>query len=327
MTVLSVAAESFPIAGQFVIARGAKTQAQVVIVTLCNEEGARGRGECVPYGRYGETVASVIAAIEEVRPAIEAGMPHADLLARLAPGAARNAVDCAFWDLSAKITGVPAHVTAGLPRLGPATTAFTISVGAPAAMAEAVRRAGPRPVLKIKLAGDGDEARLRAVRAAAPEAELILDANESWNPGMIERMMEACADAGVALIEQPLPAGADTCLRDFEHLVPVCADESIHDRSGLPALRERYDAINIKLDKAGGLSEALELARAAKGLGFDLMAGCMVATSLSMAPAMLLAPQARFVDLDGPLLLARDRPDGLRYEGSTIYPPEPALWG
>ena len=331
MIALEITVESFPIAGRFVIARGAKTQAEVVTVTLeravARGPGARGRGECVPYARYGETIASVVAQIEAIRPLVEAGDDPWRVLGVLPPGAARNAVDCALWDLEAKTTGVPAFARAGLPRMEAAATAFTISVAAPAEMAEAARLASARPLLKVKLAGEGDEDRLRAVRAAAPSARLIVDANEAWAPAALERMIEACAEVGVELIEQPLPAGADARLASVERLVPVCADESVHDRAGLAGLRERYDAINIKLDKTGGLTEALALAEAAKALGFDLMVGCMVATSLAMAPAMLLVPRAKFVDLDGPLLLARDRSDGLRYEGSTVHPPEPALWG
>ncbi len=323
---LTLSVERFPIAGSFVIARGAKTEA-VVVVAAIEEAGRTGRGECVPYARYGESIESVTAEIEKTRGAIEAGLGRAALQALLPAGAARNALDCALWDLEAKLAGVPAYVLAGLDRLSPATTAFTISVGTPNEMAKAAEAACHRPLLKIKLAGDGDPARIAAVHDAAPDSTLIVDANEAWTEADLERNLEACAKAGVRLIEQPLPAGEDMALERVAHIVPICADESAHDRHGLEALRARYDAINVKLDKTGGLTEALALVDAAQALGFDLMVGCMVATSLAMAPALLLAARAKFVDLDGPLLLAADRPHGLKYEGSILYPPTPELWG
>jgi L-alanine-DL-glutamate epimerase-like enolase superfamily enzyme len=325
MISLSARLETYPIAGRFVIARGAKTEANVVVVTLA-DGAASGRGECVPYTRYGETVESVLAAIALAGPTIERDPDRERLRALLPPGAARNAIDCALWDLEAKRTGIGVFTRAGITP-APATTAFTISVGTPEAMAEAAAQAATRPLLKVKLAGAGDRERLRAVRAAAPAATLIVDANEAWAAGDCAAMLAACAEAGVALVEQPLPVGADDLLGRIPHPVPVCADESVHDRADLAALRTRYDAVNIKLDKTGGLTEALEVAREARALGFTVMAGCMVGTSLAMAPAMLLAPGALYVDLDGPLLLTRDRPDGLRFEGSTIYPPTAALWG
>ena len=343
--ILSVTVETYPIAGRFVIARGAKTEASVVVVTLrqgttpdaAMPDGGTpdgiviGRGECVPYARYGESVAGVVAAIETVRAAIEA-RPDRDVLQDLLPpGAARNALDCALWDLEAKRTGVPAWRRAGLDAPVPVTTAFTLSVDSPAAMGEAARHARHRPLLKVKLAGAGDAERIAAVRAGAPDATLIVDANEAWVEADLETMIAACARAGVALIEQPLPAGADAALARVRHhgrhRVPICADESVHGRDGLAALRERYDAVNVKLDKTGGLTEALAVTVAAEALGFALMVGCMVGTSLAMAPALLLAGRARFVDLDGPLLLAADRPRGLRYDGSTLHPPGPDLWG
>jgi L-alanine-DL-glutamate epimerase-like enolase superfamily enzyme len=323
---LDIAVERFPLQNPFVIARGAKTEAVVVVATL-HAAGFVGRGECTPYARYGESVESVVAAIESLRAAIEAGADRHALQKLLPAGAARNALDCALWDLDAKTVGVPAWQIAGLHRLSPCVTAFTLSVGTPRDMAEAAEKAADRPVLKVKLAGEGDAARLKAVRAAAPESELIVDANEAWSPENLDAHFAACAEAGVALVEQPLPAGADALLAGKRWPVPVCADESVHDRQGLAALRERYDLINVKLDKTGGLTEALALADAAEKLGFGLFVGCMVASSLAMAPALLLAGRARFVDLDGPLLLARDRPEGLRYEGSTVYPPDRALWG
>jgi L-Ala-D/L-Glu epimerase len=323
---LTLCVEHYPIAGAFVIARGAKTEAVVVVAAISQGE-ARGRGECVPYARYGESVESVTAQIESLRGAIEDGLERQALQALLPPGAARNALDCALWDIEAKLAGVRAFVLAGLDRLTPVTTAFTISVGTPEAMAEAARAASHRPLLKIKLAGDGDPARIAAVHGAAPESALIVDANEAWTPANLGQNLEACAKADVRLVEQPLPAGDDSALEKIERIVPVCADESVHDRQGLAALRARYDAINIKLDKTGGLTEAFALADAAEALGFGLMIGCMVSTSLAMAPALLLAPRARFVDLDGPLLLAQDRPHGLKYEGSILYPPSADLWG
>lgn len=326
MIKLTLSVERFPIAGSFVIARGAKTEAAVVVATIAQDDAA-GRGECVPYARYGESIESVIAQIEKLRGPIEAGLDRYALQELMPAGAARNAVDCALWDLAAKKAGVPAFTLAGLDRLSPVTTAFTISAGMPEVMAEAARAANHRPLLKIKLAGDGDPARIMAIRDAAPESELIVDANEAWTQANLERNLEACAKAGVRLVEQPFPAGDDNVLERIAHIVPVCADESAHDRHGLAELRARYDAINIKLDKTGGLTEALALAQEAEALGFSLMIGCMVSSSLAMAPALLLAARARFVDLDGPLLLAQDRPNGLRYEGSILYPPSADLWG
>jgi L-alanine-DL-glutamate epimerase-like enolase superfamily enzyme len=326
MRQLSLLVERFPIAGKFVISRGAKTEAVVITATIQSDR-ARGRGECVPYARYGESIDSVLTQMESARPHIETGADRTALQALLPAGAARNALDCALWDLEAKELGIRAHELAGIHRLMPVTTAYTISVGTPAEMAEAAGKASARPLLKLKLAGAGDPERLRAVRAAAPDTELIVDANEAWDETTLPLYLEACAQAGVALIEQPLPAGRDEALSRIQHIVPLCADESLHDRQGLETLRERYDAINVKLDKAGGLTEALALVEAAQRLDFSLMIGCMVGSSLGMAPAILLSPQARFVDLDGPLLLAQDRPEGLRYEGSILYPPKPELWG
>ena len=323
---LSVSIERFPIAGSFVIARGAKTEASVVVAAL-EADGLRGRGECVPYGRYGESIESVCDAMESVRPAIEAGAGRIDLQRLLGRGAARNALDCALWDLEAKRRGVRVCELAGLAPPVRLITAFTISLGTPEGMAAAARAAHGRPLLKLKLGGAGDTQRLAAVRAAAPDARLIADANESWSEQDLIANLEACAEHGVALIEQPLPAGEDAILAKIAHPVPICADESCHDRADLAALRDRYEAVNIKLDKAGGLTEALALVAAAERHGFDVMIGSMVGTSLGVAPALLLAGKAKFVDLDGPLLLAKDRPGGLLYEGSLVHPPEPALWG
>ena len=324
---LSVATERFPIAGTFTIARGSRTEAVVVTATIA-EGAATGRGECVPYSRYGETVEGVTAAIEAMRPAIEGGLDREALAAAMPAGAARNALDCALWDLDAKRSGVPAYVAAGIDRLAPVTTAYTISLGTPTAMAQATAKAAARPILKIKLGGpEGDLERIAAVRQAAPDTTLIADANEGWNTGNLQAHLRACAEAGFALIEQPVPAAQDGILKGLARDVMICADESLHDHGGLPGLVGKYDAINIKLDKAGGLTEALLLAEEAQKLGLILMVGCMLGTSLGMAPGLLLAPRARFVDLDGPLLLARDRDGGLVYEGSILHPPAPSLWG
>jgi L-Ala-D/L-Glu epimerase len=324
---LSVRIERWPLAGAFTISRGSKTEAVVAVAEL-SDGTHRGRGESAPYARYGETPDGIVATIEALRPALQRGLDQAALQRALPPGAARNALDCAYWDVNAKNRGVRAYELAGLGSPGPLMTAYTISLGTPAAMAEAAERAAWRPLLKVKLGGRGDDhERIAAVRRAAPRAELIADANEGWASENLEQNLAACAEAGVTLIEQPLPEGADEALARIKRPVPVCADESVRDRGSLAGLAGKYDAVNIKLDKAGGLTEALALAAEAEQRGFIIMVGCMVATSLAMAPAMLLAQRARVVDLDGPLLLAKDRPDGLRYDGSLAYPPEPELWG
>jgi L-Ala-D/L-Glu epimerase len=323
---MTLAVEAFPIAGRFVISRGAKTEATVVTATL-RAGGAVGRGECVPYARYGESVESVVATIERVRGEIEAGADRAALQRLLPAGAARNAVDCAMWDLEAKASGRRAYRAAGFERLVPLVTAYTLSVGTPEEMRAAALKAADRPLLKIKLAGEGDEDRLAAVREGAPHARLIVDANEAWREETLEAQLDSCARFGVALVEQPLPAGRDEKLARVARPIPICADESAHETASLAALQGRYDAVNIKLDKTGGLTEALVMAEAARKMGFEIMAGCMVGTSLAMAPASLIGQMAAFVDLDGPLLLAKDREPGLIYEGSTMEPPPPQLWG
>ncbi|GJE10148.1 MULTISPECIES: N-acetyl-D-Glu racemase DgcA [Methylobacterium] len=323
---LTLAVERFPIAGAFTISRGSRTEIAVVVATI--QDGDRvGRGECVPYPRYGESVESVSALIAGQAEAIAAGLGRAELMTRMTAGAARNALDCALFDLEAKLQGRPAWAIAGLPAPRPVITAYTLSLGTPESMGEAARKAAHRPLLKVKLGGDGDPERIAAVRAGAPEARLIVDANEAWRPENLEANLTACLEAGVVLIEQPLPADADALLTEIPHPVPICADESLHDRAGLDALAGRYDAINIKLDKTGGLTEGVLLAREAKGRGLSIMVGCMLGTSLGMAPAALLAEGADFVDLDGPLLLARDRDPPLAYAGSLMHPPTPALWG
>lgn len=323
---LTIEAERFPIAGAFTISRGSKTEAEVLTCTIA-DGGFLGRGECVPYRRYGETVESVRAAIEATGAAIAEGLGRDALREILPPGAARNAIDCALWDLEAKITGKPAWRAVSTTAPAPLVTAYTLSLGAPEAMAAQARANASRPLLKVKIGGEGDIARIRAVTEAAPASRIILDANEGWTDDNIVENLASAAALGVALIEQPLPAGRDGILASIVHPVPICADESVHTAGDLPALRDRYDAVNIKLDKAGGLTEALELRDEARRLGFSIMVGCMVGTSLAMAPAILLAQGADFVDLDGPLLLARDRTPGLTYEGSTVSPPAPALWG
>jgi L-Ala-D/L-Glu epimerase len=323
---LTVRTERWPVAGTFAIARGSRTEAVVVVAEL-SDGTHTGRGECVPYRRYGETVETVVAAIEGQRQALAGGLDRAALQHAMAAGAARNALDCALWDLAAKRAGQPVHALAGLPPPLPLTTALTISLAAPAAMGEAAAKASARALLKIKLGGDGDPERIAAVRRAAPRAELIVDANESWSARNLADNLAACAAAGVTLVEQPLPQSADDALAAIAHPIPICADESAHDRTSLDRLAGKYDAINIKLDKAGGLTEALLLAADAERRGFALMVGCMVATSLSMAPAVLVAQGARIADLDGPLILARDRPHGLVYEQSLVHPATPALWG
>ncbi len=318
--------ERWPIAGHFTISRGAKTEA-VTIVAEISQGGQIGRGECVPYPRYGETPEATLAAVLSMREAVGRGLDRQALRAAIPPCAARNALDCALLDLEAKTSGRRVWDLLGRPAPRACTTAYTISLASPEAMAAASAKAAHRRLLKIKLGGDGDGARIAAVRQAAPESELIADANEAWTTENLEQNLAECAKAGVTLVEQPLPAGRDEALGRIKRPLAVCADESVHDRASLEGLRERYDAVNIKLDKTGGLTEALATADAAHGQGFEIMVGCMVATSLAMAPAMLLAAQARFVDLDGPLLLARDRDGGLRYDGSLVYPPDAALWG
>ena len=323
---LAVRVERWPIAGSFTISRGAKTEALVVVAEL-SDGSHHGRGECVPYARYGETVERVAAAIEAMADPIANGLDRERLQTAMAAGAARNALDCAFWDLAARQEGCRVHELLGLAPPHAVTTAYTISLASPDAMAQAAAKATDRALLKVKLGGAQDPACIDAVRRAAPRAELIVDANEAWTPDDLARNLATCAQAGVTLVEQPLPAGRDDALGQIARPLPICADESVHATASLSSLVGKYDAVNIKLDKTGGLTEALAMADEADRLGFTLMVGCMVATSLAMAPAMLVAQRARVVDLDGALLLARDRPGGLRYDGSRIHPSTPALWG
>ncbi len=315
--------ETWPIAGEFVIARGAKREATVVVAHV-SDGSASGRGECVPYARYGETVESVVAAIRA-----HAGQSdRARLLQEMPAGAARNALDCALWDYAAKRAASSAVALAGVAPLQPLTTAYTISLADPAAMAaRAAGAARTFPLLKIKLGGAGDAERMRQIRAACPASRLIADANEAWTETMLAELLTAAHATGFEVVEQPLPAGEDAALARIPRTVPICADESFHTGDDLARLAARYDAVNIKLDKAGGLTAALELTAKARARGLKIMVGCMVATSLAMAPALLLAQNADWVDLDGPLLLARDRAPSLRYEGALVYPPEAELWG
>lgn len=322
---LEVAVERWPIAGGFTISRGTKTEA-VVVVASVTQDGVTGQGECVPYTRYGETVEGVAELVRAQAAWLAVGGRRADLAAAMPAGAARNALDAALWALEARRAGLPVWALAGLPEPRPAVTAYTLSLGDPGTMATAAARAASRPLLKVKLGGDGDEERIRAVRAAAPGATLIVDANEAWSEADLDRHLAACTQAGVALIEQPLPAGTDAVLEGFASPVPLCADESFHGRETLDTVARRYAYVNVKLDKTGGLTEAIEVANAARERGLGLMVGCMLGSSLAMAPAFLLAPWARFVDLDGPLLLARDRVPGFAFDGSLMQPAPAGLW-
>ena len=322
---LSVSIARFPLKAPFVIARGAKTDAVVVAVTL-SDGRVTGHGECTPYARYGETPESVVAAIEDAG-RTDALSSREALASALPAGAARNALDCALWDLEAKASGIAAATRAGVTNVNGVETCFTLSLDTPEAMARAAREASAHKLLKLKLGGDGDMERMAAVRQARPEARLVADANEAWNEDMLGPFLAAADVSGLELVEQPLPAGADAMLEGLMHSVPVCADESAHTRADIDDLRHRYDAINIKLDKAGGLTEALAMRDAARAAGLQVMIGSMVATSLAVAPAFLLAQGADWVDLDGPLLLAADRDPPVRFEGGLLHPPPRQLWG
>jgi L-Ala-D/L-Glu epimerase len=324
---LTLEVTRFPIAGRFTIARGSKTEAAVV-TALIEADGARGWGECVPYARYGESLDSVMVQLETVRGALAAADLHTvDARHLLEAGAARNALDCALIDWRAKKRGTTAAALLGLEMPPPVTTAFTISLGTAEEMRGAAQAAAARPLLKIKLGTAEDLDRLKAVRDGAPDATLIVDANEGWSPADLERLLPALGAENVALIEQPLPADDDAALIGLAPPIPICADESMHQAKDVAALANRYQAINIKLDKTGGLTEALAAVRAAQACKLKIMVGCMVGSSLAMAPAVLLTPFADFVDLDGPLLLSADRATTLRYEGSRLFAPESALWG
>ena len=322
---LTAAIERFPVRGSFVIARGAKTHVDVVTVTL-TDGGVAGRGEGTAVYYRGETAASVLAQVEGVAAAVADGAGRADLLGLLPAGAARNAVDAALWDLQAKASGVPVWQAIGLPEPKPLLTAYTISLGEPGAMEAAARAVAGRELLKVKLSGEGCVERVAAVRRGAPDARLIVDANEAWGDADIERRAAALAALNVELIEQPVPAGDDHLLDHVRSAIPLCADESVHDRASLDAVVGRYRFINVKLDKAGGLTEALALVHAAKQRGIGVMTGCMLGTSLGIAPAFHVAMQGAYADLDAPLLI-EDRPGGMRFAGSDVWPPDGALWG
>jgi L-alanine-DL-glutamate epimerase-like enolase superfamily enzyme len=320
---LTARIERWPIDGDFTISRGARTEAVVVLVEA-RRDGILGRGECVPYARYGETVEGVVAAIES----IGAIASRDELAGAMPPGAARNAIDCALWDLEAKQAGRRAWDLAGVGSYTPPLTCYTLSLNTPDVMAGRAHEARGHRLLKIKLGGGAtDVERMRAIRAARPDARLVADANEAWRPDELAMLFAVAAETGFELIEQPLPAGNDAALAQMTRPVPVCADESAHTIDGLAALRDRYDAVNIKLDKTGGLTGALAMSAEAQRLGFKIMTGCMLATSLAMAPATLVAQSADWVDLDGPLLLARDRPHGLVYVDGLVSPPTTELWG
>jgi len=309
-----------PIRGVFRISRGSKTLAESIVVRI-EEGGMVGSGECVPYGRYNENIESVTAQIRAATPAIEEGIDLQNLQRLLPPGSARNAIDCALWDLRSRLTGRTVASFAGLgDRLEPVITAFTLSLDEPQAMAEKAREFAHMPLLKLKLGGDGDLERVRAVRRAAPNARLMADANESWRPEHLNAFLPEFAELGMELLEQPLAAGADDVLAGYASPVPLAADESCRDLRSIADIRSKYAFANIKLDKTGGLTEALALADAARAADMKLMVGCMVASSLSMAPGIVLAQNANVVHLDGPLLLARDCEPTLRYEGATLFP-------
>jgi L-alanine-DL-glutamate epimerase-like enolase superfamily enzyme len=323
---LTIKTEKFKLAQTFTISRGSKTESEVVVVEL-EENGKIGRGECVPYARYKETVPGVIETIEGFKGLIEGGGGRPRVKSVMRPGAARNAVDCAVWDLEAKLSGKRAWEMAELEAPHDVVTAYTLSLDTPEKMAAAAKENAARPMLKLKLAGREDLERVKAVHQAAPKAALIVDANEGWTVDDYKALVPRLKLLGVKLIEQPFPADDDMALLEVERPVPICADESCHDLTTIRTLKGRYEVVNIKLDKSGGLTEALAMVQEAKRLEFQIMVGCMVATSLAMAPAFLVAQYAQFVDLDGPLLLAEYRPHGFQFTGSTMHPPSPELWG
>ena len=318
----SVSVDRFKLAQPFTISRGTRTHAEVLCVCT-QQDGARGWGECVPYARYGESLASVRAQIEALR----VDITRRALQDALPAGAARNAVDCALWDAEAKAKGTSVAALAGLGTLTPEITAFTLSLDTPENMQAEAHKNAHRPLLKIKLGTEQDMPRLEAVRAGAPKARIIVDANEGWSADLYRELAPYLVRLGVELVEQPLPAGADDALLELERPLPVCADESCHDRACLSAMKGKYDFANIKLDKTGGLTEALALREAARTQGYGIMVGCMVGSSLAMAPAVLVAQGAAYTDLDGPLLLAEDRAVRLEYDDSGVHPPRPELWG
>jgi L-alanine-DL-glutamate epimerase-like enolase superfamily enzyme len=326
MPKLDISHQTFALKQPFTISRGTRTEIHVVTVEI-EFEGVKGRGECIPYKHYGETIESVVESLEAVRKAIEDGLTRQELQNYMSAGAARNALDCAYWDLEAKHEGVSVFDLVHIRSPHAMKTAYTISVGTTEDMLVAAKSASHFPLLKVKLAGDGDSERMKAVREGAPESDIIVDANEAWQKEHIKYYLRTAESIGVKLIEQPLPSNSDDFLRRVETSIPICADESIHTLRDLSKVSELYDAINIKLDKTGGLTEALHLQKAARQKGLIVMIGCMLGTSLSMAPATVLAQNADFVDLDGPLLLAEDRDHAIQYDGSIMQLPSSKLWG
>jgi len=319
---IDISRESFPLKSAFQISRGSKTVADVVTVKL-TRNGLQGWGECVPYARYGETTKSVMEQLRCVSPQIT----RAKLIETLPAGAARNALDCALWDLNAKEANTRVWQLANLPKPQPVQTAFTLSLDTIDNMTLAAAENAHRPVLKLKLGTHNDLERLMAVRNAAPNAKLVIDANEGWTPDDYHMLLDHLVTLGIALIEQPFPAGQDACLTELSRPIPICADESVHTSADLSALIAKYDCVNIKLDKSGGLTAAIEMKTKAQAMGFDIMIGCMVGTSLAMAPALLLATDATLVDLDGPLLLAKDRKTPISYGVHGMHPAPTTLWG
>ena len=319
---IAVDEQAYPMRIPFAISRGSRTEARVLVATV-EDDGSIGRGECVPYARYGESVESVAAQIRGLKTPLD----RHSLQNVLPPGAARNAVDCALWDLDAKRSGMRVWELAGLPEPQPVLTAFTIALGTPDEMGRAAAENSWRPLLKIKLGSKGDLPRLEAVRDNAPESRIIVDANEGWNSEEFSSIFPQFADIRVEMVEQPLPAGQDEPLGSLNADFELCADESCHDRESLAALEGKYSMVNIKLDKTGGLTEAIALKRQAEAAGYKVMVGCMVSTSLAMAPAVLLAQSVAVADLDGPLLLKDDRLGGLHYEGACVYPASRGFWG
>ncbi|HEU0099385.1 MAG TPA: N-acetyl-D-Glu racemase DgcA [Allosphingosinicella sp.] len=317
--------DRFPLSRPFRISRGAKTAADVITVAV-SDGAAVGRGEGVPYPRYGESVEAALAAVEQARPAIEAGAGREALQSILPPGAARNALDCALWDLEARLTGVGVASRLGATP-GRLVSAITLGIDTPEAMADAAARIADAPLLKVKVDSEDPGARIRAVRAAAPNAALIVDPNESWDQRLLEEMQPVLLEADIDLIEQPVAAESDSWLAGFVPAVPICADEAVHVAADLDRIALRYQAVNVKLDKTGGLTAALELAHAARARGLILMTGCMVSSSLSIAPAFHVAALSVFVDLDGPLWLREDREGGVRDEGGMLVPPVKGFWG
>jgi L-alanine-DL-glutamate epimerase-like enolase superfamily enzyme len=320
---ITVQRDVFKLAQVFTISRGSRTQADVLTVAL-RQDGHEGRGECVPYARYGETMDSVEAQIKS----LPGSFDRKDLMSLLPAGAARNAVDCAYWDLGAKQAGVPVWQLAGLPEPKPEITAYTLSLDTPEKMQAQAAEHSFRPLLKTKLGGgDDDIARIKGVRLGAPDAKIIVDANEGWTPELYAKLAPVLVELGVAMVEQPLPAGEDDALLELERVLPVCADESCHDSASLAGLKGKYDMVNIKLDKTGGLTEALALKDAAIAQGYQVMVGCMVGSSLAMAPAILVAQGVEVVDLDGPLLLGEDRNNPLQFDAHGVHPADSKLWG